>query len=63
MTGTCDNCKHFSDDLVMVYEGELICKKCMLEFAAAYAPGEDDAEILDATEIERDLPTKKADTR
>jgi len=38
MTGSCDNCHHFSDDLVLVSEGEPICKECMLQFAAAYEP-------------------------
>jgi len=52
MTGTCDNCKHFSDDLVLVSEGEPICKECMLQFAAAYEPADEKDRVLDATEIE-----------
>jgi len=53
MTGTCDSCHHFCDDLVLLSEGEPICKKCMLEFAAAYEEIEtEDIEILDATQIE-----------
>jgi|GEM_PF-5904887 len=55
MTGTCSSCHHFCDDLVKVREGEMICKACMLEFAAAYEPIEESAadnEILKAPILE-----------
>jgi len=52
MTGTCDNCKHFSDNLVRISENEIICQECMLEFAAAYEPADEEGGVLDATEIE-----------
>jgi len=32
MTGTCSRCFHFSDDVVLVREGELICRECMEQF-------------------------------
>ncbi|MEP6849467.1 MAG: hypothetical protein ABI999_11470, partial [Acidobacteriota bacterium] len=45
MTGTCSNCYGFSDDLVKLSEGELVCRKCMLGVAAGYSPA--DAELSD----------------